>query len=139
MNKWNSTKVHNPTFRRQLEYNNLGGGGGTVPVEGDFTTSSSTDGVVTIELGFRPRCIMVDLPIDSSGRTTNAVYSEGIGTNKVVYSIWDLHPVESRYYVLDLNSGGGESGISGVTDTGFKFRAHGGNTTNRKCHYIAFR
>lgn len=107
-------------------------------VSGEFTTASTSQGIVNIDCGFRPDILLVFLPISSntSGYTT-AYYAKTLSTK---YSIWCLHPTENMTYTILLGStSNGESGIQNITDTGFAFRCNASNTQNRKCTYIAYK
>ena len=105
---------------------------------GEFTTASTSQGIVNIDCGFRPDILLVFLPISSNtnGYTT-AYYAKELSTT---YSIWCLHPTENMTYTILLGStSNGESGIQNITDTGFAFRCNASNTQNRKCTYIAYK
>lgn len=108
--------------------------------KGEFTSAPNTDGLVEINLGFRPTRVECwfsfnDVSKETLGNQMCAYYDATLSTTQ---SIWNLHPAEGTIYYLDLNASSGETGISHITDTGFKFRAHGGNTTNTKVRYIAY-
>lgn len=99
---------------------------------GEFTTSENTDGISSVNVGFRPDAVLVIMEF-STGVTHAMAGSVGEYSN----SVWDLRPIENAQYNLNLGAETGETGISNITDTGFEYRAHGSNTTNKHCTYTA--
>ena len=98
---------------------------------GTFTTGTQQYDKVEVNCGFRPTYIQVILPF-SNGDTT-ATYDASVSTTT---STWYI-PMESRTYTIDLGSAQGETGITDITDTGFKFRCNAPNTRNVQCTYSA--
>ena len=102
-----------------------------VSADGTFTTGGTQYAKVEVVCGFRPSYIKVILPF-SNGDTT-AIYDESVSTTT---STWTI-PMEGRTYTIDLGSVTGETGITDITDTGFKFRCNAANTRNVACTYEA--
>ncbi len=98
---------------------------------GTFTTGSQQYEKVEINCGFRPKYVKVILPFSQSD--TVAIYDSSISTTT---STWYI-PQESRTYTLTLGEAQGETGISDITDTGFKFRCNAGNTRNVQCTFTS--
>lgn len=98
---------------------------------GTFTTGGTQYEKVEVNCGFRPTYIQVILPF--SNGDTYATYDADISTTQ---SSWYI-PMESRTYTIDLGSETGETGITDITDTGFKFRCNAPNTRNVQCTYSA--
>lgn len=98
---------------------------------GTFTTGSTQYAKVEVNCGFRPTYISVILPF-RSGDTT-AVYDADVSTTT---STWTI-PQEHNTYTIQLGSETGETGITDITDTGFKFRCNAANTRNVQCTYSA--
>lgn len=98
---------------------------------GTFTTGSQQYEKVEINCGFRPKYVKVILPFSRSD--TVAIYDSSISTTT---STWYI-PQESRTYTLTLGEAQGETGISDITDTGFKFRCNAGNTRNVSCTFTS--
>lgn len=105
----------------------------TIPAEtsGTFTTGTNQYQKVDVYCGFRPTYIQVILPF-SNGDTT-AIYDASISTTT---STWTI-PMEHRTYTIDIGSVTGETGITDITDTGFKFRCNAPNTRNVNCTFVA--
>lgn len=101
---------------------------------GTFTTGSTNDAVVEVNLGYKPDYVKVLLPFSVSNVTV-ATYDANVSTTT---STWYI-PGESRTYTLTLGASSGETGICNITNTGFKFRSHAGNTLNKDCTYEAYR
>lgn len=98
---------------------------------GTFTTGNEQYAKVEVNCGFRPTYIRAILPF--SNGDTYATYDADISTTQ---SSWYI-PMESRTYSIDLGSETGETGITDITDTGFKFRCNAPNTRNVQCTYSA--
>ena len=98
---------------------------------GTFTTGSNQYEKVEVVVGFKPTYIKVILPF-SNGDTT-AIYDASISTTT---STWTI-PMEHRTYTIDIGSVTGETGITDITNTGFKFRCNAPNTRNVLCTYEA--
>ena len=99
---------------------------------GSFTTGSQQSQEVEINCGFRPDYISVDMEFESGH--TCAIYEKT--SNGYETSRWDLRPIENViYYPFD----GVETGISAITNTGFKYRCYSTNTQNKKCTYNAIK
>ena len=52
---------------------------------------------------------------------------------------WDTRPLEGVMHLLNFADATGETGVSGIDDTGFTFRVNGENTFNKECTYIAYK
>ena len=102
-----------------------------VNTSGTFTTGANQYDKVEVNCGFRPTYVKVILPF-SNGDTT-AIYDASVSTTT---STWTI-PMESRTYTIDLGSVTGETGITDITDTGFKFRCNAANTRNIQCTFEA--
>ena len=98
---------------------------------GTFTTGGTQYAKVEVNCGFRPIYIQVILPF--SNGDTYATYDADVSTTT---STWYI-PMESRTYTIDLGSETGETGITDITDTGFKFRCNASNTRNVQCTFSA--
>lgn len=98
---------------------------------GSFTTGANQYDKVEINCGFRPDYIQVLLPFSQSD--TVSTYDSDVSTTT---STWYI-PQESRTYTIALGETQGETGISDITDTGFKFRCNASNTRSKQCTYIA--
>lgn len=98
---------------------------------GTFTTGANQYDKVEINCGFRPKYVKVILPFSRSD--TVAIYDSSISTTT---STWYI-PQESRTYTLTLGEVQGETGISDITDTGFKFRCNASNTRNVSCTFTS--
>jgi hypothetical protein len=116
-----------------------GGGGGASVATGSFTSGSERYAKVEINCGFQPDYVEVKMVFESGytyacafheSRPDDANYSYG-------KSFWDLRPIEGAWYEITLGSETGETGISDITSTGFKYRVNGGNTQNKACTYKA--
>lgn len=111
---------------------NRAGGRDMKHKSGTFITSPDENGRVTVEVGFKPEFLKVTLPF--SNGDTYAVYDSLTFKDKTYWWI----PMESstRFYTIP-DTGDGETGIVEITDTGFVFRSHAGNTRNVTCTYEA--
>lgn len=98
---------------------------------GTFVSGSAQYEKVEVNCGFRPDYIEVTLPF-SSGDTT-AIYDASVSTTT---STWEI-PQESNKYTITLGSETGETGITDITDTGFKFRCNASNTRGVTCTFTA--
>ena len=107
--------------------------------EGSFTTGSTIDSVVEIDCGFEPDFIKVLMEFGTS-QTTAYYFKTGNEDNEEI-SVWDLRPTEGAIYQIFEPSGpaSSETGICEITSTGFKYKAHGGNTTSKACTYVAYK
>ena len=102
-----------------------------VTTQGTFTTGSAQYQKVEVNCGFKPTYIKVILPF-SNGNTT-AIYDASVSTTT---STWEI-PMEHRTYTITLGSDTGETGITDITNTGFKFRCNAPNTRNVECTFEA--
>ena len=98
---------------------------------GTFTTGTQQYEKVEVNCGFRPTYISVILPFQSGD--TTAVYDASISTTR---STWTI-PQEHNTYTIQLGSETGETGITDITNTGFKFRCNAPNTRNVQCTFSA--
>lgn len=119
-----------------------GGGGVSEYATGTFTTGSSMYAKVEVNCGFEPDYLVVDMEF-GSGHTC-ATYFKGTNINPDTNryyerSIWDLRPIEPAINEIQLGSEQGETGISDITSTGFKYRCMAANTQNKPCTYKAIK
>lgn len=98
---------------------------------GTFTTGGTQYAKVEVNCGFRPTYIQVILPF--SNGNTYATYDADVSTTT---STWEI-PMEHNTYTITLGSETGETGITDITDTGFKFRCDAPNTRNVQCTFSA--
>ena len=98
---------------------------------GTFTTGNEQYQKVEVVCGFRPTYIQVILPF--SNGDTYATYDADVSTTT---STWEI-PMEHNTYTITLGSETGETGITDITDTGFKFRCNAPNTRNVQCTFSA--
>lgn len=98
---------------------------------GTFTTGGTQYAKVEVNCGFRPTYIQVILPF--SNGNTYATYDADVSTTT---STWEI-PMEHNTYTITLGSETGETGITDITDTGFKFRCNAPNTRNVQCTFSA--
>lgn len=103
---------------------------------GSFTTGSTRYEKNEIDCGFQPDYVEVKMEFGNGYTYANA-YMESRGTYGK--SFWDLRPIEDNVYELQLGSTEGETGISDITSTGFKYRVNGNNTQNKACTYKAMK
>lgn len=114
-----------------------GSGGSSVQiVTGSFTSGAAAQQKVEVNCGFQPDYVEVKMAFESGYTYANA-YMESRGTYGK--STWDLRPIEGVEYNITLGSTEGETGISDITSTGFKYRVNGGNTWNKACTYTAIK
>lgn len=144
INQWNDGQP-NPL---NASFNCVGGAstvispfkGGSKITSGEFISSPDLNGLVEINLGYKPKRVecwfsFSNAPDISLTNQMVSYYDEELSTTQ---SVWNLLPCELQIYYINLGEHPGESGISHITDTGFKFRSHGENTTNIKVKYIAY-
>ena len=98
---------------------------------GTFTTGGTQYAKVEVNCGFRPTYIQVILPF--SNGNTYATYDADVSTTT---STWEI-PMEHNTYTITLGSETGETGITDITNTGFKFRCNAANTRNVQCTFSA--
>lgn len=101
---------------------------------GTFTSPTTSQGTVHIDLGFKPDIISVFLPLNN--KNTCSYFNKFI-RNDGAY--WDLRPAENNNYFNNFESATGETGICGIDETGFTFRTNSANTFNKECSYIAYK
>lgn len=107
--------------------------------KGTFTTPSVIDDTITINCGFEPDFIKVLMDFGNS--QTTAYYFKTDNEDNEEISVWDLRPTEGAIYQIFDPSGSvtNETGICEITTNGFKYKAHGGNTTDKVCTYVAYK
>lgn len=98
---------------------------------GTFTTGGTQYAKIEVNCGFRPTYIQVILPF--SNGNTYATYDADVSTTT---STWEI-PMEHNTYTITLGSETGETGITDITNTGFKFRCNASNTRNVQCTFTA--
>ena len=98
---------------------------------GTFVSGTHQYEKVPVICGFKPDYVRVDFSLP--GGATYAIYDSSVSTTT---SHWII-PGEGNDYTIVLGSETGESGISDITDNGFKFRVNAGNTFEKTCTYTA--
>lgn len=117
----------------------LAGGSKYIKATGSFTSASSGGQKVEVNCGFKPDLVMVDMEFGNG--FTRATYLSTAWYEETDHpaSVWDLRPMENVIYAIVPGSVNGETGITDLTDTGFKYRSNGSNTTNKDCTYTAIK
>ena len=117
----------------------LAGGSKYIKATGSFTSASSGGQKVEVNCGFKPDLVMVDMEFGNG--FTRATYLSTAWYEETDHpsSVWDLRPMENVIYAITPGSVSGETGITDLTDTGFKYRSNGSNTTNKACTYTAIK
>ena len=117
----------------------LAGGSKYIKATGSFTSASSAGQKVEVDCGFKPNLVMVDMEFGNG--YTRATYLSTAWYEETDHptSVWDLRPMENVIYAIVPGSVSGETGITDLTDTGFKYRSNGSNTTNKACTYTAIK
>lgn len=110
------------------------GGSSAKMATGSFTSGANQYDKVEINCGFKPDYVIVKMAF--RGGYSHAMYS---GQDTWSFSYWDLRPIENTGYLLTLGQATGETGISDITDTGFKYRVNASNTRSQACEYIAIK
>lgn len=117
-----------------LAQKTAGGGGGSSSnyASGTFTSPAVADGVISVDVGFQPDAVVAFFEIGTN-KPTMAWYIRN--TPNVGYDSmgWELKPHENVTYINNAN----ETGVKSLTETGFTFKAHGGNTTNKTVTFYA--
>ena len=103
---------------------------------GSFITGSSTFAKVEVNCGFQPDIVIVDMDFGNNTHTCATYFKT---SNNFESSFWDLRPMEGVRYEITLDRTEGETGISDITSTGFKYRCNASNTQNKACTYIAIK
>ena len=119
-------------IRNGISYS--GGSSEMKTVSGTFTSPATSQGTIHVDLGFKADIISVILPMN--GKNTCSYYNKFLRTDG---AYWDLKPAEATIYFNGFDIPTGETGISGIDDTGFTFRVNGDNTFNKECTYIAYK
>ena len=101
---------------------------------GTFTSPTSSQGTIHIDLGFKPDIVTVFLPLNN--KNTCSYFNKFIRTDG---AYWDLRPAENNNYFNSFESATGETGICGIDETGFTFRTNSANTFNKECSYTAYK
>lgn len=117
----------------------LAGGSKYIKTTGSFTSASSGGQKVEVDCGFKPDLVMVDMEFGNG--FTRATYLSTAWYEETDHpiSVWDLRPMENVIYAITPGSESGETGITDLTDTGFKYRSNGSNATNKACTYTAIK
>lgn len=129
-------------FTRSFKKQSGGGGGsgdGQV-VRGTFTSPSTQYGKIEIDCGFQPDLVVVLMAF--TGNTSQHLTGQTLATcikksDGNYFSSWDLRPMENTSLTLALGQATGETGISDITSTGFKYRVNASNTQGKACEYTA--
>lgn len=119
--------------------NILAGGSKYIKTTGSFTSGASQWAKVEVNCGFKPDLVMVDMEFGNG--FTRATYLSTAWYEETDHpiSVWDLRPMENVIYAITPGSAEGETGISDITSTGFKYRVNGNNTQNKACTYKAMK
>ncbi len=115
------------------------GGGGSGPsnyATGSFTSGSVSQQKVEVNCGFQPDVVIVDMDFGNDTHTCATYFKTSNGLEN---SFWDLRPIEGVRYETTVGSTEGETGITDITSTGFKYRCNASNTQNKACTYIAIK
>jgi len=117
----------------------LAGGSKYIKATGSFTSGTASQQKVEVDCGFKPDLVMVDMEFGNG--FTRATYLSTAWYEETDHpaSVWDLRPMESVIYAITPESVEGETGITDLTDTGFKYRVNGGNTQGKACTYTAIK
>lgn len=107
----------------------LFGAGGVYKVEGEFVSASTSQGIVEVNVGFKPSLIIVTLPFSE----TNKTYAFSLLEDTDYSMYWSI-PSERVVYDVKKTK---ETGICEITDNGFKFRSNAANTRGVTCKYVA--
>ena len=110
-----------------------------IKATGSFTSGTESWQKVEVNCGFKPDLVMVDMAFGNG--FTRATYLSTAWYEETDHptSVWDLRPMENVIYAITPGSEQGETGISDLTDTGFKYRVNGGNTQGKACTYTAIK
>lgn len=119
--------------------NILAGGSKYIKATGSFTSGTESQQKVEVNCGFKPDLVMVDMEFGDG--FTRATYLSTAWYEETDHpaSVWDLRPMESVIYAITPGSAEGETGITDLTDTGFKYRVNGWNTQGKACTYAAIK
>ena len=122
-------------LQEKIDYGSSGSGGATIKsVSGTFTSPAEPQGTIHIDCGFQPDIVQVYF--DLSGQKTCSYFNKFI-RNDGAY--WDTRPAEGNLYFNRFSIATGESGICGIDETGFTFRANADSIFNKECAYIAYK
>lgn len=117
----------------------LAGGSKYIKATGSFTSGTESQQKVEVNCGFKPDLVMVDMEFGDG--FTRATYLSTAWYEETDHpaSVWDLRPMESVIYAITPESETGETGITDLTDSGFKYRVNGFNTQGKACTYTAIK
>ena len=114
-----------------------GGGSSEIKtVSGTFTSPATSQGTVHVDCGFKPDIVQVYFTFGSSAKNSCSYFNKFIRNDS---SVWDTRPVEGVTHFNYFEDTSGETGISGIDETGFTFRTNGTNVANVECTYIAYK
>lgn len=117
----------------------LAGGSKYIKATGSFTSGTSTYEKVEVNCGFKPDLVMVDMEFGNGYTRATYVSTSAFESTDHPTSVWDLRPLESVIYAITPESETGETGITDLTDSGFKYRVNGSNTFGKACTYTAIK
>ena len=117
----------------------LAGGSKYIKATGLFTSASSAGQKVEVDCGFKPDLVMVDMEFGNGFTRSTYLSTAWYEETDHPASVWDLRPMENVIYAITPGSVTGETGITDLTDTGFKYRSNGSNTVNKACTYTAIK
>ena len=110
-----------------------------IKATGSFTSASSGGQKVEVNCGFKPDLVMVDMEFGNGYTRATYLSTAWYESTDHPISVWDLRPIESAIYAITPGSESGETGITDLTDTGFKYRSNGWNTLDKACTYTAIK
>lgn len=117
------------------EHPDSGGGSDVQKAQGTFTSGTTQYEKTEINCGFEPDLVIVNMAF-GNGFTSATCVKNG---NGLYDSVWNLRPIENATYLITMGSSSGETGITDITSTGFKYRVNGSNTFGKACDYIAYK
>lgn len=114
-------------------------GGGYTEATGSFTSGTTAQQKVEVNCGFKPDLVMVDMAFGNGFSRATYLSTAWYEETDHPTSVWDLRPIENVIYAITPGSVSGETGITDLTDTGFKYRVNGSNTQGKACTYTAIK
>lgn len=117
----------------------LAGGSKYIKATGSFTSGTASQQKVEVNCGFKPDLVMVDMEFGNGYTRATYVSTSSFESTDHPTSVWDLRPIENVIYAITPESETGETGITDLTDTGFKYRVNGYNTFGKACTYTAIK
>ena len=103
---------------------------------GEFVTSNDDHGIVSVNVGFKPDLLVIELPFGLGVNDTTIATWEKHANWAQTHSVWAI-PSEAKTVYTLLDRIDGEAGIQSIKNTGFSFMSHAMNTRNKTCKYVA--